>query len=127
MLQRKVFIAKVVREFYKEVRYVKHDNPNFVKALKLEKRCLQNIEISETEILAPPTKSKDNQPGGGKKPAIPEVRKAHYDCFIDIKICLKGRLPKSMFKALTKLMSEQWLSQQPEEEVLVVQFKKSLK
>ena len=37
MLPRKGFIAKAVR---KDLRNAKHDNPNFVKALKLGKRCL---------------------------------------------------------------------------------------
>ena len=54
-------------------------DPNFVSVLMLGKRCLQNIETSETKLLSQPTYSKDHQPGGDKKPTIPEVGKAHYD------------------------------------------------
>ena len=45
-------------KFYEHLRDAKHDNPNVVKALKLGKQCIQSIETSETELLAPPTNSR---------------------------------------------------------------------
>ena len=114
ILPRDGFIAKAVREFYHDLKEVKADDRKLVNALKLGKRCLAPVDQPESELSAPLTKGKYRQPGGGRKVAVPEVRKALYDWFIDMRGTLKARLPKSMFKAQAILLYNQWLAQQPE-------------
>ena len=41
MKPKQCFIAAAVREFYTDLSKVKHDNPNFVMALKFAKRCYE--------------------------------------------------------------------------------------
>ena len=103
-----------MREFYDDLKEVKADDGKLVNALKLGKRRLVPVNQPESELSAPPTKGKYRQPGGGRKVAVPEVRKALCDWFIDMRGTLKARLPKSMFKAQATLLYNQWLAQQPE-------------
>ena len=106
------YITKDVREFYADLKNAKHNDPNLTSAVKLGKRCLDQVIKSETEILEPATKSKFRQPGGGRKATIPDVRQSLYDWFLDARGTLKARLPRSMFKSQCKLFYEQWMSQQ---------------
>ena len=106
-------MARTVREFYSDLKDVKHNDPDLSNALKLGKRCLDSLEVNDFTEL--PTKVKFRQAGGGSKKSVPEVREATYDWFIDICSSLKARLPKSMFKPQCKIFYEQWLSQQEKE------------
>ena len=103
-----------MREYYDDLKEVKAVDRKLVNALKLGKCCLALVDQPESELSAPPTKSKYRQPGGGRKVAVPEVRKALYNWFIDVTETLKARLPKSMFKAQATLLYNQWLAKQPE-------------
>ena len=94
---------------------VKVNDRKLVNALKLGKRCFTLVDQSESELSVSPTNSKYRQAGGRRKVvAVPEVRKALYDWFIDVRGTLKARLPKSMFKAQATLLYDQRLAQQPE-------------
>ena len=106
-------MARAVREFYSDLKDVKHNDPDLSNPLKLGKQCLDSLEAND--FTGPPTKVKFRQAGGGRKKSVPEVREAVYDWFIDIRCSLKARLPKSMFKAQCKIFYEQWLSQQERE------------
>ena len=106
-------MARTVREFYSDLKDVKHNDPDLSNALKLGKRCLDSLEVNDFTEL--PTKVKFRQAGGGSKKSVPEVREATYDWFIDICSSLKARLPKSMFKPQCKIFYKQWLSQQEKE------------
>ena len=67
-LPRGGYVAKAVREFYSDLKDVKHDNPTITKALKLVgKRCLNQVEADEDGVTATPSKSKYCQTGGGRK------------------------------------------------------------
>ena len=114
-------MARTVREFYSDLKDVKHNDPDLSNALKLGKWCLDSLEASD--FTESPTKVKFHQAGGGRKKSVPEVHEAMYDWFIDIRSSLKARLTKSMFKAQCKIFYEQWLSQQekevPEEKKIV--------
>ena len=103
-----------MREYYDDLKEVKALDRKLVNALKLGKCCLALVDQPESELSAPPTKNKYRKPGGGRNVAVPEVRKALYDWFIDVRETLKARLPKSMFKAQATLLYNQWLAQQPE-------------
>jgi len=94
---------------------LKHKDPVLEKAIKLGKRCYDQVMKDESEVTIPATKSKYCQPGGGRKVVAPTVREALYDWFIDIHGILKGRLPRSMFKAQAKFFYDQWRDQQPPE------------
>ena len=106
-------MARAVREFYSDLKDVKHNDPDLSNALKLGKRCLDSLEA--TDFIEPPTKVKFRQAGGGRKKSVPEVRDAMYHWFIDIRSGLKARLPKSMFNAHCQIFYEQWLLQQEKE------------
>ena len=109
------YVARAVREFYSDLKDVKHDNPTLTKALKLGKRCLNQVEADEDAATAPPSKSKYRQAEGGRKLTIPDVRKDLFEWSVDIRGTLKARLPRKMFTMQCKFFYEQWLAQQPDE------------
>ena len=81
-----------MREFYSDPKDVKHDNPTLTKALKLGKRCLNQVEADEDAVTAPPSKSKYRQTGGGRKLTIADIRQVLFEWFVDIRGTLKARL-----------------------------------
>ena len=101
------FIARAVSEFYDDLKDVKHDDPKFTAAVKLGKRCHQNlIEREEAGEIMEPTcsKSKYRNKGGGRKVTIPKVREALFEWFVGVRGILKARLPRKMFKAQCKIL-----------------------
>ena len=58
------------------------------------------------------SKSKYRKKGGGRKVTIPNVREALFEWFVDVRVTLKARLPRKMFKAQCKTFYDQWLAQQ---------------
>ena len=66
-LPRRGYVARAMREFYSDLKDVKHYNPTFTKALKLGKRCLNQIDADEDNVTALPSKSKYYQAGGEQK------------------------------------------------------------
>ena len=109
------YVARAVREFYSDLKDIKHDNPTLIKALKLGKRCLNQVEADEDSVTAPPSKSKYRQTGGGRKLTTPDVRQVLFQWFLDIRGTLKARLPRKIFTTQCKFFYEQWLAQQPDE------------
>ena len=109
------FLSRAVREFYPDLKDLKHNDPQLTKALKLGKRCLDQALKAENDISEPPTKKRYRQSGGGRKVVAPSVREALYDWFIDIRGSLKARLPRSLFKAQAKFFYDHWLEQQSDE------------
>ena len=114
-------MARAEREYYSDLKDVKHNDPGLSNALKLGKRCLDSLEADD--LTEPPTKVNFRQAVRGSKKSVPEVCETMYNWFIDIRSSLKARLPKSMFKAPCKIFYEQCLSQQekevPEEKKIV--------
>ena len=47
---RQGYIAKAVREFYSDLKDVKHDDHNLEAAIKLGKRCYEQLTKSESEV-----------------------------------------------------------------------------
>ena len=89
-LPKEGYMAMAVREFYSDLKDVKHNNPDLSNALKFRKRCLDSLEAND--FTEPPTKVKFHQAGGGRKKYVTEVREAMYDWFNDICSRLKARL-----------------------------------
>ena len=113
---REGYVAKAVRKFYEDLKNAKHNDRNLEAAIKLGKRCYQQITESKGEVtIDEPSKSKYRRVGGGRKKTIPDVREALFDWFIDIRGTLKAHLPRKMFKTQCKIFYDQWLAQQPEE------------
>ena len=108
------YVARAVREFYSDLKDVKHDNPTLTTALKLGRRCLNQVEADDDAVTAPPSKSMYLQAGGGRKLTIPDVRQVLFE-FVDIRGTLKARLPRKTFTTQFKFFYEQWLAQQPDE------------
>ena len=114
---REVNVAKVVREFYSNLKDVKHDDSNLKGVICITKRCYERCSYASKskeigEINVEPSKSKYRKAGGERKATIPDVRDALFDCFIDICETLKSCLPSEMFKTQYKIFYEQWLAQQ---------------
>ena len=115
---REGFIAQAVREFYDDLKDVKHDAPKFTAAVKLGKRCHQNlIEREESGEIMELTcsKSKYRKEGDDRKVTIPNICEALLEWFVDVRGTLKARLPRKTFKAQYKILYDQWLAQQPSE------------
>ena len=111
------YVTRAVREFYSDLKNVKHDDINLKIACKFGKWCYDRLISSENscEISIEPSKLQYRKPGAGRKATIPDVREALFEWFIDVRGTLKARLPRKMFKTQCKLFYEQWLAQQPEE------------
>ena len=114
-LPREWYIARAVREYHKELKGLKKDDPVMKKAVKLGKRCYNQQMKNQLEIVELPTKSKFRNPGGERKVTAPEVREALYDWFIDVSSSFKARLLRSLFKTQAKFFYDSWWSQQSEE------------
>ena len=69
--------ARAVREFYPDLKEVKHDDPGLQSAIKLGKRCYEQVIDNERKksggIDVESSKSKYWKPGGGRKITIPNV------------------------------------------------------
>ena len=115
-IPREGYVARAARDFYPDLRNVKHD-PNLQAAVKLGKRCHEQLLNSEStcKINVGPSKSKYRKPGAGRRTTKPDVREALFDRFIDIHSTLKARLPRNMFKTQCQVFYDKWLAQQPEE------------
>ena len=114
---REGYLARAVRTFYSDLKNIKHDDPNLKSAIKLGKRCYEDMMKKEKtcEIETQPSKTKYRKTGGGRKVTIPDVRQALFEWFIDVRSSLKGRFPMKMFKMQCHMLYDQWSAQQPEE------------
>ena len=97
---REGYVAKEVREFYEDLKNAKHNDRNLEAAIKLGKRCYQQITENKGDVtIDEPSKSKYRRVGGGRKKTIPDVR--------DIRGTLKARLPRKMSKTQCKIFYDQ--------------------
>ena len=105
---RKGYIARAAREFYLDLKNVKHNDPNLESVIKLGKRCYENVAGNENTCIigAQPSKSKYRKPGGGRKATIPNVREALFEWFVGVRSSLKARFPRKMFKTQCKAFYE---------------------
>ena len=73
------YIAHAIREYYPDLKNVKHNDPNLESAIKLGKRCYENLASNENTCIidGQPSKSKYRKPGG-RKATIPDVREALF-------------------------------------------------
>ena len=88
-LPREGYPACAVREYYPDLQGLKHDDTILVKAVKLGKRCYDQVAEDKNEVTERPSKSKFRQPGGRRKVVAPTVREALYEWFIDVRGSLK--------------------------------------
>ena len=110
-IPREEYIVRAVRDFYPDLRNVKENDPNLQAAVKLGKRCHEQLLNSETacEINVGPSKSKYCKSEAGKRATIPDVREALFDCFFNIRTTLKARSPRKMLKLNVKsFMTNGW-------------------
>ena len=108
---REGYIARAVRDFYPDLRNVKHNDPNLQAAVKLGKPCHEELLNSEStcKINVGPSKSKYRKPGAGRRTTIPDVREALFDWFIDIRSTLKLAYHKKCLKLNVKsFMTNGW-------------------
>ena len=106
------FIAAAVRNFYTDLSKVKHDDPNFEKALKFAKRCHEKYLLSDFLEEEEPSKKKLGESGGRRKAKILEVRGAMLQWFIDVRESLRERLPMKIFRYKCVQVFDEWLKEQ---------------
>ena len=111
---REGYVAKAVREFYSDLKNVKHDDSNLKSAIFIGKRCYEQVTESKksVQINVEPSKSKYRKAGSGRKTTILDVRDTLFDWFVDIRGTVKACLLRKMFKTQCKIFYEQWLLQQ---------------
>ena len=83
---------------------MKADVRKLASALKIGKRSIALLDQYESELSAPPTKSKYRQPDGRRRVAVPQVQQALDDWFTDVRRTLKARLSKFTFKVQATLL-----------------------
>ena len=88
-MPRKSFIAKADHEFCQDLKDMKTNDSQSLKAFKLGKYYHVLVKQSDTELLAPSTSSKYRQSGEGWNAAILEVRQALCDWFVDMSDALR--------------------------------------
>ena len=103
--------AKAIREYYCELRDVKHDDRDLKTATTQLKRWCKDREKLRDTSTCPPKRKRAS--GGGRKAKAGEVRLELFAWFVDVRQCLKGRLPKKLFRLKAKQLYENWLEQNP--------------
>lgn len=121
------YLARGVREVFPDLAGRPNSHPEFQKAKQLALRALADYERKKDDATAeegPPTKKQFRQPGGGRKPAAPEVREAMFEWFVNVRGALKARLPKSVFRAKCVELYDNYLHQldQPVPQAQRLQF-----
>ena len=114
------FKAEAVRAIFSDMK----DEPNGTRewnlAVKLIDRCL---EQKASGALDNPDKNRQRVEGAGAPVRAQEVRSSLFAYFIDVRECLKGRLPKKVFIAkavqLHELYCDEMRNQGKNEEKLV--------
>ena len=84
-LPREGYLARAVREYYPDLQGLKHGDPILVKAVKLGKRCYDQVVEDKNEVTEGPSKSKFRQRFGGRQVVALTVREALYKWFIDVR------------------------------------------
>ena len=73
-------------------------------------RALANLDTLQASI------SKNiRAPGGGRKPVVPEISKALFSWFVDIRVQLKGRISMKLFNAKCEELFEAYKKKKKEE------------
>lgn len=82
------YLAKAVREMFPSLNQLKADDPEFVRAVKVAKRALENREGKRKagEDVDVGSKKRFREAGGGRKAQAEEVRQALY-CFCGATLC----------------------------------------
>ena len=114
------YLARSAREFYSGLKNAKHNDPNLDRAIKSASRAFQDLEKLRDPESCPPKKKRAS--GGGRKTKSPEVRTALFSWFVDVRECLKVRLPKKMFRLKAAQIYEDWLLQNPTPEAEKLKF-----
>ena len=107
------FLAAVVREFQSDLADVKHDDNNLSKTLKFAKRGHEKY-LNDEFVDEEPSKKRFRESGEGRKCRAPEVSKAMFEWFINVRGVLKGRLPIRLFRSKCQQLYDEWLKQQTE-------------
>ena len=69
------YLASALREFYPDLKNLKHDDRDFVRALKMAK-CVYETAINRSSLDPPPLKKICRALCGGRKSTAPDVRLA---------------------------------------------------
>ena len=79
--------SKAVREFFRNLKDVPHNDRKFINAVAFARRCYESYQNSDDE----PSKKRFRREGGGRKAHAPEFRDELFEWFIDVRGALKGK------------------------------------
>ena len=84
-IKKQGFVARACRDFYVDLKHVKHNDPQLEKAIKLANRAVKRLLDDPAELEITTSKKKFRAAGGGRKVICPEVRVQAFEWFIDIR------------------------------------------
>ena len=85
ILKRQGHVARACREFYRDLKHVKHDDPLLGKATRMANRAAKRLLDDPAELEISTTKKKYRAAGGGRKVIFPEVRVQAYEGYINVR------------------------------------------
>ena len=125
------YLARAVREAFPSLKNVSHDNQDLKNAIKAAARALEirenkkegaeldyavdDDDDDDHMFTSSSSKRKCREPGAGRKCKAPEVRRALFEWFVDVRGCLKARLPIRLFRSKAQSLHVEWLRDQDEE------------
>ena len=89
------YLTRAIRSFCSNLSEAKSGSQEIKNACKLAKRRYEKLEKGDSEDGIASKKFRTT--GGDRKSRAPEVRKALFQWFINVRTSLKARLPKSLF------------------------------
>lgn len=100
--------ARTVREVFTDMTNEKNDTEDFKSCLKFVGRCEELLKNGKFDIEGNSSQSKFRVLGAGAPKRCLGVRRELFEFFIDIRSCLKARLPKKIFLAKAKSLYDEY-------------------
>ena len=109
----KGYVARAVRDIYKNFKDFKNTDPDFTNAVKNAKRWYEDLKNGKLDNTTGVEKKRCRVEGAGRKTKAPELRESLFAWFVDVRTALKARLPKRLFIQKAKQLYGDWLKDNP--------------
>ena len=107
------FHAKAIRSHFEDLKDKHHNDKEFKSACEFSSRCLALYEKSLDGEVGATHAKRVRVEGAGRKAKATDFRDELFEWFIDVRTCLKGRLPRPLFINYAKDLYADWMSRQP--------------
>ena len=84
-LKKQGYVARACRDFYSDLKFVKHDDPQLDKAIKMAKRAVKRVREDPAELEITNSKRRFRAAGGGRKVIFPEVRAQAFEWYVNVR------------------------------------------